>query len=132
MVGLQTGDETRQTARRLRTAGMKWWGWGDEGVSFTHTDKPALAPCIPLHLGLDVEAETSRPVALDELRIPDSSLEPSLRSALESAVGSERVSTDPLDRVVHARGKCLRDLVRHRRGGLGRVPPRVGCPGDEG
>jgi alkyldihydroxyacetonephosphate synthase len=110
---------------------MKWWGWGEEGVSFTHTDKPALAPFIRLHLGLDVEAETSRPVALDELRIPDSSLEPSLRSALESAVGSERVSTDPLDRVVHARGKCLRDLVRHRRGELGRVPDVVVRPDDE-
>ena len=110
---------------------MKWWGWGDEGVSFTHTDKPALAPFIKLHLGLDVEAETSRPVAFDELRIPDSSLEPSLRSALEGAVGSERVSTDPLDRVVHARGKCLRDLVRHRRGELGRVPDVVVRPDDE-
>jgi alkyldihydroxyacetonephosphate synthase len=110
---------------------MKWWGWGDEGVSFTHTDKPALAPFIKLHLGLDVEAETSRPVAVDDLRIPDSSLEPSLRSALEGAVGSERVSTDPLDRVVHARGKCLRDLVRHRRGELGRVPDVVVRPGDE-
>jgi alkyldihydroxyacetonephosphate synthase len=110
---------------------MKWWGWGEEGVSFTHTDKPALAPFIKLHLGLDVEAETSRPVAFDELRIPDSSLEPSLRSALEGAVGSERVSTDPLDRVVHARGKCLRDLVRHRRGELGRVPDVVVRPDDE-
>ena len=110
---------------------MKWWGWGDEGVSFTHTDKPALAPFIKLHLGLDVEAETSRPVAFDELRIPDSLLEPSLRSALEGAVGSERVSTDPLDRVVHARGKCLRDLVRHRRGELGRVPDVVVRPDDE-
>jgi alkyldihydroxyacetonephosphate synthase len=110
---------------------MKWWGWGDDGVSFTHTDKPALAPFIKLHLGLDVEAETSRPVAFDDLRIPDSSLEPSLRSALEGAVGSERVSTDPLDRVVHARGKCLRDLVRHRRGELGRVPDVVVRPDDE-
>jgi alkyldihydroxyacetonephosphate synthase len=110
---------------------MKWWGWGDEGVSFTHTDKPALAPFIKLHLGLDIEAETSRPVAFDDLRIPDSSVEPSLRSALEGAVGSERVSTDPLDRVVHARGKCLRDLVRHRRGELGRVPDVVVRPNDE-
>jgi alkyldihydroxyacetonephosphate synthase len=23
---------------------MKWWGWGDEGVSFKHQDKPALGP----------------------------------------------------------------------------------------
>jgi alkyldihydroxyacetonephosphate synthase len=110
---------------------MKWWGWGDEGVSFTHKDKPALAPFIKRHLGLDVETETSRPVAFGDLRIPEPSVEPSLHAALERAVGSERVSTDPLDRVVHARGKCLRDLVRHRRGDLGRLPDVVVRPGDE-
>jgi alkyldihydroxyacetonephosphate synthase len=110
---------------------MKWWGWGDEGVSFTHRDKPALAPFIKRHLGLDVETETSRPVAFGDLRIPEPSVDPSLQAALERAVGSELVSTDPLDRVVHARGKCLRDLVRHRRGDLGRLPEVVVRPGDE-
>jgi alkyldihydroxyacetonephosphate synthase len=110
---------------------MKWWGWGDEGVSFTHRDKPALAPFIKRHLGLDVETETSRPVAFGDLRIPEPSVDPSLQAALERAVGSERVSTDPLDRVVHARGKCLRDLVRHRRGDLGRLPEVVVRPVDE-
>jgi alkyldihydroxyacetonephosphate synthase len=110
---------------------MKWWGWGDEGVSFTHSDKPALAPFIKRHLGLDVEGQTSRPVAFDELRIPEPSLSPDLKAALEEAVGSDGVSTDPLDRVVHARGKCLRDLVRHRRGDLGRLPDAVIRPRDE-
>ena len=23
---------------------MKWWGWGDEEVAFTHEDKPELGP----------------------------------------------------------------------------------------
>jgi alkyldihydroxyacetonephosphate synthase len=111
---------------------MKWWGWGDEGVSFTHTDKPALAPFIKGHLGLDVERETTRPVAFEDLRIPEVSVAPELRAALEAAVGAERVSTEPLDRLVHARGKCLRDLVRHRRGELGRLPDVVVRPREEG
>src|SRR5215211_1331232 len=131
MVGLRTGDEIRQTPRRPRTAGMKWWGWGDEGTSFTHRDKPALAPFIKRHLGLDVEGETARPVAFDDLRIPEPSLAGDLRAALEAAVGGEQVSTDPLDRVVHARGKCLRDLIRHRRGDLGRLPDVVVRPGED-
>ena len=46
-------------------------------------------------------------------------------------MGEEYVSDDPLDRVVHARGKSLRDLVRQRRGDLGRVPDVVVRPGDE-
>ena len=33
---------------------MKWWGWGDEAVSFTHEDKPALGPFLERHLGIDV------------------------------------------------------------------------------
>ena len=38
----------------------KWWGWGDEGVAFTHEDKPGLAPFLERHLGLDVRGTTSR------------------------------------------------------------------------
>jgi len=110
---------------------MKWWGWGDEGTSFTHRDKPALAPFIKRHLGLDVEGETARPLGFDGLRIPEPSLAGDLRAALEAAVGGEQVSTDPLDRVVHARGKCLRDLIRHRRGDLGRLPDVVVRPGED-
>ena len=35
-------------------AAMKWWGWGREDVSFTHEDKPGLAPFIREKLNLDV------------------------------------------------------------------------------
>src|SRR5215211_4092808 len=111
---------------------MKWWGWGDEGVSFSHEDKPDLGPFIKRHLELDVERVTSRPVAFGELDVPGPVLPPSLRVALQGAVGAEQVSTDPLDRVVHARGKCLRDLVRHRRGDIGRLPDVVVRPATEG
>jgi alkyldihydroxyacetonephosphate synthase len=110
---------------------MKWWGWGDEGVSFTHEDKPDLAPFIKRHLDLDVERSTTRPVAFEDLDLPEPSLPAGLRVALQGAVGAERVSADPLDRLVHARGKCLRDLIRHRRGDIGRLPDVVVRPGSE-
>jgi alkyldihydroxyacetonephosphate synthase len=110
-------------------AAMKWWGWGDEGVSFTHEDKPALAPFLKRALDLDVTRIVAQPPPFDELRVPEPSLSPELAAALEQAVGD--VSTDPLDRVVHARGKSLRDLVRHRRGELGRLPDVVVRPADE-
>jgi alkyldihydroxyacetonephosphate synthase len=110
---------------------MKWWGWGHEGVSFTHEDKPDIGPFIKRALELDVERVTSRPVAFDDLDVPEPAIPTDLRAALEEAVGDEHLSTDPLDRVVHARGKSLRDLVRHRRGDLGRLPDVVVVPGDE-
>ena len=110
---------------------MKWSGWGDEGVSFTHEDTPALGPFLQRHLAIDVDRDNSRSVVFDQLRIPDSKVTSSLWLALERSVGNERLSTDPHDRVVHARGKSLRDLVRHRRGELGRLPDLVVRPDDE-
>ena len=110
---------------------MKWWGWGSEDVAFTHEDKPALGPFLERHVGIDVTADTARPAPFDELRIPDPCVTSGLWQALERAVTDRFVSTDALDRVEHARGKSLRDLVRHRRGELGRLPDVVVRPGDE-
>jgi len=39
-------DKTRSARKRKQEAAMqhmKWWGWGEEGVSFRHDDKPAFA-----------------------------------------------------------------------------------------
>ena len=112
-------------------AAMKWWGWGDEGIAFTDADKPALAPFIKEKIGLDVRRSTARPVPFDALAVPDPALPPVLRAALEEAVGTGSVSDDPLDRVVHGRGKSLRDLMLQRRGELGRLPDAVVRPGSE-
>ncbi len=112
-------------------AAMKWWGWGEEGVEFTHEDKPDLAPFIAEVLGLQVGAPTDAPVRFEDLRIPEPSLPDGLRAAFERAVGGEFVSIDPLDRVEHARGKSLRDLIRQRRGDIPRVPDLVVRPASE-
>jgi alkyldihydroxyacetonephosphate synthase len=110
---------------------MKWWGWGHDGVSFSHEDKPDLGPFIRKELQLDVERVTARPVAFEDLELAEPDLPDELRAEIEAAVGAEHVSSEPLDRVVHARGKCLRDLVRHRTGDVGRVPDAVVRPGRE-
>ena len=110
---------------------MKWWGWGEEGIAFTHEDKPELAPFIERVLGLDVRRPGTPVLALEQLEVPKSGLSSQLRSALEGAVGADRVSTDAHDRVVHGRGKSLRDLVRQRRGDFGRLPDVVVRPADE-
>jgi alkyldihydroxyacetonephosphate synthase len=110
---------------------MKWWGWGEEDITFTHADKPALRPFIQQHLGVDVAREASGPVAFGDLDVPAPAVDAGLEAALQAAVGAEHVSSDALDRVVHARGKCLRDLVRQRAGDLGRLPDLVVRPGTE-
>jgi alkyldihydroxyacetonephosphate synthase len=112
-------------------AAMKWWGWGREGVEFTHRDKPALGPFIAQKIDVDVEATAAPPLRFDQLQIPPSRLPGGLRRGLERSATSQYVSVDPLDRLVHARGKSLRDLVWQRRGELPRIPDVVVRPGSE-
>jgi alkyldihydroxyacetonephosphate synthase len=110
---------------------MKWAGWGREDVAFTHADKPELGPFLRKAVGIDVRQPPARAPALDKLDIPESRLPAALGDALEAALGAAAVSTDARDRVIHARGKSLPDLVRHRRGDLGRIPDVVVRPSGE-
>jgi alkyldihydroxyacetonephosphate synthase len=110
---------------------MKWWGWGREDIAFAHEDKPQLRGFIQQVLGLDVARPGARPIAFADLAVPASGLPAELRETLEAAVGAASVSVDDLDRVVHGRGKSLRDIVRQRDGDIGRVPDVVVRPGDE-
>jgi alkyldihydroxyacetonephosphate synthase len=106
---------------------MKWWGWGRDDVAFTHEDKPEFGPFVQQVLGVDVRTHSSRPPAFESLDVPPSKLP----RALLTALGDVDISTDALDRVRHGRGKSIRDLVRNRRGDLGRLPDAVVRPADE-
>lgn len=112
-------------------AAMKWSGWGEEGIEFSHQDKPDLAPFIAQAIGVDVDTKVAAPLRFKELQIPEPRLQDALRESLEDALTSEFLSIDPLDRVVHARGKSLRDLIWQRRGELPRIPDVIVRPGGE-
>ncbi len=111
---------------------MKWWGWGDESITFTHEDKPALAAFVKDAVGIDLDAGKPAIVDFDQLEIDPVQVSPGLRAKLTDAVGEEWVHDDAMDRVVHTYGKSLRDLVRIRRGDLGRLPDLIVYPADEG
>ena len=110
---------------------MKWWGWGTEDVSFSHEGRPGLGPFIARNLKLDVRRRGTPAIAFDELELPEPTLPARLAARLEDAVGAQHLSTDAHDRVVHGRGKSLTDLIRQRRGDLGRLPDAVLRPGSE-
>jgi alkyldihydroxyacetonephosphate synthase len=110
---------------------QKWWGWGAEGIEFSFADKPKFAPFVMEVLGVDVTKPAPRVRSFDSLAVPASQLTPSLRESLVAAVGEEYVIDDDELRVVHAFGRGVRDLVRVRRGQLGRVPDVVVYPGAE-
>lgn len=51
---------------------MKWWGWGEEGLSFRHEDKPAFAAFVKAAIDIDVTKEPAAVAHLDGLPIPAS------------------------------------------------------------
>ncbi|NYI70932.1 alkyldihydroxyacetonephosphate synthase [Naumannella cuiyingiana] len=108
---------------------MKWWGWGVDGIAFHHEDKPRLAPFVLDKVGLDITTPGRRSLQLEDLTIPPSRLSDQLRATLTKIVGQANVVDDDLDRVVHTKGKSVRDLIRVRRGELGRVPDVIVYPG---
>jgi alkyldihydroxyacetonephosphate synthase len=110
---------------------MKWWGWGVEGVSFHHEDKPGFRPFVINAIDLDVNVAPTAPMSLDDLPIPAPMISDQLLAELTDAVGAENVVQDDLDRIVHTYGKSARDLLRIRAGDIPRVPDVVVYPGDE-
>ena len=110
---------------------MKWWGWGVEGVSFHHENKPAFRPFVINAIDLDVDTTPAAPMALDDLAIPAPLIGDQLLAELADAVGTENAVQDDLDRIVHTYGKSARDLLRIRTGDIPRVPDVVVYPGNE-
>jgi alkyldihydroxyacetonephosphate synthase len=110
---------------------MKWWGWGIEGVSFHHENKPGFRPFVIKAIDLDVSATPVAPMSLEDLPIPAPMISGELLAELRDAVGSDNAVQDDLDRIVHTYGKSARDLLRIRAGDIPRVPDVVVYPGDE-
>ena len=85
-------------------AHQKWWGWGVDGVTFDHADKPKLAPFAMQRIGLDLNAPRTFKPLLSDLQVPAPRLDDALAAALRMAVGEDYVRTADLDRVVHTYG----------------------------
>jgi alkyldihydroxyacetonephosphate synthase len=105
---------------------MRWWGWGEDAHDVP-VPEHALA-MLRSELGID-PAAGARPVALEEVRLPDSRLDASVRARLAAVVGEQHVLEDRAARVGHAAGRSYPDLVRLRTGELAGAPDAVVAPG---
>ena len=105
---------------------MRWWGWGEDGHDVALPEH-ALA-MLRSELGID-PAAGARPVALEEVRLPDSRLDGSVRARLVAVVGEQHVLDDRAERVGHAAGRSYPDLIRLRTGELAGAPDAVVVPG---
>ena len=103
---------------------MRWWGWGD----------PAHPTALPEHaLGflretVGVSDSPHPPVALEAVRLPQTRLRESAKTALQAIVGPDGVRDDHGERVAHAAGKSYPDLVRLRAGAPEGAPDAVVLP----
>ena len=110
---------------------MKWWGWGVEGVSFHHEDKPGFRPIVIEAVDLDVSVEPTAARSPDLPEVPRPMIPAELVAELREAVGPDNVVGTDEDRIVHTYGKSVRDLLRLRAGDIPRVPDVVVYPGSE-
>ena len=105
---------------------MRWWGWGEDGHVVPIPD--AAAALLREVLGTDGSIRR-RPVALDQVRLPEPRLPAAARERLAEAVGTEHVREDREARVAHATGRSYPDLVRLRSGDGSSAPDAVVLPG---
>ncbi len=105
---------------------MRWWGWGEDGHDVALPEH--ALELLRSSLGLD-PAAGSAPVALEEVRLPESRLDGAVRARLAAVVGEEHVRDDRASRVGHAAGRSYPDLVRLRSGNLEGAPDAVVEPG---
>jgi alkyldihydroxyacetonephosphate synthase len=103
----------------------RWWGWGEPPSPPAISDT-ALA-IMREELGLPERRVL--PVALADVRVPDSSLSEAIAEKLRAALGAEHVRDDHETRVRHAAGKSYPDLVRLRSGDGSGAPDAVLYPG---
>jgi alkyldihydroxyacetonephosphate synthase len=102
-----------------------FWGWGE----------PGAGPSLPGHattflrdeLGVD-GGVVDRAVALEDVRLREPALEPSVRRRLEAITGAVR--DDREARVLRCRGKSYLDLLAQRAGACDDAPDAVVAPAD--
>ena len=112
---------------------LRWNGWGrlGESTEMTRTREAALLAELGRRLGRTL-ARGADPVELDAIRLPLPKLAPDVMAKLRAACGEDGVLISAFERITHAVGRSLPDLLRLRRGEIEAVPEAVVYPADEG
>ncbi|MEN8181550.1 MAG: FAD-binding oxidoreductase [Myxococcota bacterium] len=117
----------------IRRDALRWngWGWLGESMGFSQRREAWLLEALGRELGRPL-VRAAEPASLETLRLPPSKLAPEILAALRRACGEDSVRTSTLERVSHALGRSLPDLLRLREADVSVGPDAVVYPPDEG
>ena len=113
---------------------MKWYGWGVEGVSFHHEDKPALRPFVQEIIDLDLNTPPGRQTQLSDLDIPA----PLIGADLLNLRRFERLAAGVISSAMSLFASCVSTRLIMRSASKVRIIPSAsaitpsienGCPG---
>jgi alkyldihydroxyacetonephosphate synthase len=112
---------------------LRWNGWGrlGESMRMTRPREAALLAELGRRLGRPIE-RAPEPVELDSIKPPPPKLAADVLARLRAACGEDGVRTSAFERITHATGRSLPDLMRLRRGELDAFPEAVLYPAEEG
>jgi alkyldihydroxyacetonephosphate synthase len=112
---------------------LRWNGWGrlGESTGFSRRREEWLLDELGKKLGRPL-GRADDPVSLDDVRLPPEKVPADLLAELRRVCGEEDVRTSAFERVTHALGRSLPDLLRLREGSVDAAPDVVVYPRDEG
>jgi len=110
---------------------MKWWGWGDESVSFNPEKHPGAWPYARERLGIREEARDPGTPELESVLLPEQRTHSLFLAKVRSVLNPDQICGNRYERVVHAYGKGFRDLWRMRSGIAAGAPDLVAYPEKE-
>lgn len=108
-------------------AQTRWWGWGQLGHTYPSKKTDRVLAFLRKRLGFPAADPWPDPI-LEDLVIPEPSLENGRLQKLEAALPPGRLQRDDFTRLSHSTGKSYRDLVRLRAGQLNPMPAAVIYP----
>src|ERR1700734_2597163 len=110
---------------------MKWWGWGDEDVTFNSSGHPGAWPYAKAKLGVEEDEVAAPPVPIDAVHLPEAIRHDGFITELRQSIRADQICDNRRERVIHAYGKGFRDLFRMRRGMAEGAPDLVLYPENE-
>jgi alkyldihydroxyacetonephosphate synthase len=112
---------------------LRWNGWGrlGESMALSPARREALLASLGELLGRELRPAVE-PVALEAVTLPAPRIGEATLRGLRACCGTAGVRTGHFERVTHAAGRSLPDLLRLRAGDLAGSPDAVVYPPDEG